>query len=386
MKSFCRTGTEKDVCKGFGQRHASEARESFEKNTESESEVENNSNSFSFFSDEEGEESPPTSSQSYLNDEESYKYTFGPFKSKFRQTNKIGKSGKSQSKQMTLDLGQKMRIDCYKCGMSYDRTDAKDKQMHFRYHSTITLGLEWCPRNSDKYGKLLGEHTLKNSSIDTFFAQQKRLNETHNQNFGFKKSSNPDMKKDGKTVHFFAFDIRAIAQQDRSMLEILQSIQDAMDSALGAVPIRLDAQTDYGKSNREKLIVAVWHDRVVGSALVSDLPASVKVYRIRSEMENAVMINANESLESETVPLAVHRIYVLSCLRRSGIASAILDAALNDCVYGLDMRGVIHTIGRGFKSNTTAFSQPTESGRLLAERWIEEEGRKQGVLVFEDAS
>lgn len=336
---------------------------------ESENEMEDESSIPSLFSDEEeGNETPPSSSQSGPNEDN---YSLSPFKKK-----KVipTKKKSNQFQQMTLDLGQKMRIDCRKCGMSFDRTDTKDVQMHIRYHSAMMQGMEWCLRNPNKKGRLIGEHKLSKNAIDAY---------TTEQDIGSRKFC-----KDENEIQIWAFAIDTI-QQDASTISILQDVQNTMDTALGAIPIQLvDSEKRMGDETecQQKLIVAIWRDRVVGSALVGELPKSVQLYRITSEMEKAVIIDANDKATQERVPLAVHRIHVISILRRSGIASAILDAALNDCVYGMNKQEVIRTIGQGSKANTTAFSQPTESGRLLAQRWIREEGEiNDGVLVFEDA-
>ncbi|PWN33879.1 uncharacterized protein FA14DRAFT_190991 [Meira miltonrushii] len=319
----------------------------------------------SFFPEEEGDETPPTSSQSEPMED---KYSLSPFKSKLHPRKK-SKSSTPKLQQMTLDLGQKMRIDCRKCGMSYDRTDTKDVQMHSRHHSAMMQGMEWCLRNPNKKGRLIGQHKLPKSSIDAYVAEQ---------DVGSRKTS-----KDENEVQLWAFAIGK-GQQDPSTFSVLQDVKNIMDSALGAVPIELG--TSGERECQDKLIVAVWRDRVVGSALVGELPKSVDIYRISSESEKAVIIDTTDKAGWEKVPLAIHRIHVISILRRSGIASAMLDAALNDCVYGLDRQEVIRTIGQGSKANTTAFSQPTESGRLLAQRWIQEEsGESNGVLVFQEA-
>lgn len=70
----------------------------------------------------------------------------------------------------------------------------------------------------------------------------------------------------------------------------------------------------------------------------------------------------------ETPPLGVYRIHVVPALRRAKLGSALLDAALNDCIYGV--RGVDVVAQRGGRANTLAFSQLTRDGRALANAWI----------------
>lgn len=102
------------------------------------------------------------------------------------------------------------------------------------------------------------------------------------------------------------------------------------------------------------------------------------------------MINGrNDFIPAEkTPPLAIHRIHVLPIARRCGLASALLDAALEDCVYGTSAQSLIKMYD--VKANTTAFSQPTQAGRQLAESWIgkgatTEEALLHRLIVFDEA-
>lgn len=82
--------------------------------------------------------------------------------------------------------------------------------------------------------------------------------------------------------------------------------------------------------------------------------------------------------------MGVYRIHILSVARRLGLASAMLDAALSDCVYGMSSQALIN-FHKG-KANTTAFSQPTQAGRYLAEAWIvsDQDSNQQRLLVFDE--
>lgn len=90
----------------------------------------------------------------------------------------------------------------------------------------------------------------------------------------------------------------------------------------------------------------------------------------------------------KTPPLGIYRIHVLKIARRFGLASAMLDAALSNCVYGMSAEALVK-YHKG-KSNTTAFSQPTQAGRYLAEAWIHSSPNKkdfpnhQQLLVFDE--
>lgn len=99
-------------------------------------------------------------------------------------------------------------------------------------------------------------------------------------------------------------------------------------------------------------------------------------------------LDRKEYLSAEqTPPLGIYRIRVLPCIQRAGLASAMLDAALDDCVYGMKTAALVQM--HGSKANTTAFSQPTQAGRRLAERWLQtgNQGHPTArVLVFDEPS
>lgn len=280
-----------------------------------------------------------------------------------------------KQQQMTLDLGQKLRIECKTCGMSYDRSDAGDSTTHKRFHRDATHGMEWKVRRG---GRWIAKHTIPAHAVRSLGASQAGHSDT------LRTSA----------VELLAFDLGDLAALDSNTNRTLQQVQERMDTALGAVPVHLDtfsARRDCVNAGERKIIVAIWQNRVVGSALVGSVPKD-RVFRLDLSASNAVIVDRNPIPAEQAPPLGIHRIHVVPLMRRSGVAKALLDAALADCVYGLTAEEVIRTHGRGFKANTTAFSQPTESGRFLAQSWITaadherpDDGFSRPLLVFEDA-
>lgn len=64
----------------------------------------------------------------------------------------------------------------------------------------------------------------------------------------------------------------------------------------------------------------------------------------------------------------------------------MLDAALEDCVYGTSAKALLQMYNG--KANTTAFSQPTQAGRSLAESWIrrgDSDSNEGRLVVFDEA-
>lgn len=76
----------------------------------------------------------------------------------------------------------------------------------------------------------------------------------------------------------------------------------------------------------------------------------------------------------------MHRIHVLPALRRCGLAASLLDAALSQAVYGMSAKAIEGLYGG--RAGTTAFSQPTEAGRRLAQGWIAKGVGEAKLFVF----
>ena len=63
----------------------------------------------------------------------------------------------------------------------------------------------------------------------------------------------------------------------------------------------------------------------------------------------------------------------------------MLDAALEDCVYGMSAKALTDLCGS--RDQTTAFSQPTQAGTRLALHWLSVPGgRTCQLFVFDEPS
>ena len=117
-------------------------------------------------------------------------------------------------------------------------------------------------------------------------------------------------------------------------------------------------------------------DKCVGLCLVERIRTASKV--IDSESLNSVPqslpMRSSSILTERTkdaMLLGISRIWTSKSHRLKGIASLLLDCARGNFFYGIEVPKQI-----------VAFSQPTESGGLLAERWY---GKKIGWHVYTDS-
>lgn len=84
----------------------------------------------------------------------------------------------------------------------------------------------------------------------------------------------------------------------------------------------------------------------------------------------AVVADNHPSPARLPTPLGIHRLFVVPAYRGLGLAREMLDVAAAETVYGCEFDPT---------KGQVAFSQPTDSGRMVMESW-----GKGGVRVFVD--
>ena len=270
------------------------------------------------------------------------------------KTNARTRKPKKQAEQLILDLGQKIRITCRECSMSYDSSSPEDCTMHSKHHDRVVKGLDWTSKTLFTAGtEVITCHLRKPLSALT----------------------------DAEEVKILRYEMNSV--REAVAVRKLAEVAAAVDDALGAAP--LPAET----ARLCKVFVAVRAGRVIGAAIVGRVPngSARRVIPCRDEenKENATATERNDKIQilndggeaifvskplpsSATPPVGIHRIHVIPAFRRSGLASMLLEAATNHSVYGLDLPALEKMYGG--RAGTVAFSQPTEAGRKLAERWI----------------
>ncbi|KAK0537132.1 DNA mismatch repair protein msh6 [Tilletia horrida] len=271
--------------------------------------------------------------------------------------------------QMILDFGQKTTVSCSECGMSYDRSSADDRTLHQKHHERITKGLEWTSASLVNAGKMLDLTSHQGA-------------------------------KDAQILLYNLDDGPASLVSSGKMRELLASVDDA----LGAAALPEDTL------RRCKVLVARQEGRAVGAAVIGRVrPGSAR--RVvgaqgqtpgydacsgagpgeevqRADVGGEAVFVSEPLPDSSTPPIGLHRIHVVPALRRTGLASLLLDAVLAHGVYGQTARDL--EAAYGGRAGVLAFSQPTQSGKKLAEAWLAK-GQDQGrgrelrqLIVFEE--
>ena len=146
---------------------------------------------------------------------------------------------------------------------------------------------------------------------------------------------------------------------------------------------------DEGKEDRYKAFLYLVDDRCVGLCLVERIHRAAKVlpssgppyedlievlppqYRattIPSSANDTTVRSSSISVTSakDAALLGISRIWTSKSYRRKGIARTLLDTARGSFFYGIEV-----------PKTMCAFSQPTESGGILAEAWFGLHGRQE---------
>uniref|UniRef100_V5EJI3 DNA mismatch repair proteins mutS family domain-containing protein n=1 Tax=Kalmanozyma brasiliensis (strain GHG001) TaxID=1365824 RepID=V5EJI3_KALBG len=297
-----------------------------------------------------------------------------------RSQPKTASSATKEPEQLILDLGQRIRIRCTECDMQYDTSSAEDCSLHARHHERTVKGLDWNAKSLTTLGEEVSQLSLRRRAAPGKSVLRGRQSGS-----------------EGGDVHSVAircYDMSTLkeATATRKINELLQTV----DEALGA------AAVDVTEIQGCKVLVAICGGRAAGAAVVGRVPAGQarEVLPSNNNKENdgltddpttkrTVWNDAGDAIfvsdalaSSKTPPVGVFRIHVIASWRRTGMASALLDAAANNSVYGFDMDGLIKMYGSRAKS--VAFSQPTEAGRKLAEAWIRKDSEGSArLIVFE---
>ncbi|CBQ73762.1 conserved hypothetical protein [Sporisorium reilianum SRZ2] len=285
-----------------------------------------------------------------------------------------------EPEQLILDLGQRIRIRCTECDMQYDTSSAEDCTLHARHHERTVKGLDWSAKALMASGEVVAQLTVSRR-----VARGKAVLR------GKQSGSGGIEGGAAESVVIRCYDMTTLkdAVATRKIAELLHTVDDA----LGAAPVSTpDIQGC-------KLFVAICAGRAAGAAVVGRIPPgharevlpsvsnkendpTSPTATVWNDADNAIFVS-DPLPSSQTPPVGVFRIHVIPGWRRTGMASALLDAAADNSVYGFDLGGLVRMYG--CRARSVAFSQPTEAGRKLAEDWIRRDGadRMARLVVFE---
>ncbi|KAI9814307.1 MAG: hypothetical protein M1832_005947 [Thelocarpon impressellum] len=264
--------------------------------------------------------------------------------------------------QMKIDLGQDVRKTCPTCGMEHTPSNAEDVALHKSYHKMNVGGVDLGKSlaRSLESGKVWSADATVASSLSCFVGVVDR------------RSSLAERNKARQVLDVANTEMAAV--EIRGATARWSPASGARDQASGphGEPTPAAEEPDRDEADRSKTYLYVRGDKCVGLCLAEKITGAYRVLETtaRGERSTASQEIASRSssvaigAERQASLLGISRIWTSHAHRRQGIALTLLECARTDFVYGMTL-----------PKSMVAFSQPTESGGLLARRWF---GESQG--------
>jgi N-acetyltransferase len=255
--------------------------------------------------------------------------------------------------QTQLDLGGKVYKTCKGCGMQYIPSNNGDVELHKRFHKSNHDGIQ-----------------LSKGFMD---AVRTRLSSSG--------SGSHDIVAVGRS------DPAAVRNKAREILQYanteLGSLEMTADTLWGHHVMREESHqpadekdgvqssaggTDLSNSQGErfKVYLLLRKHKCVGVCLAESIYRAHKVVELADNtqtLQQPSIANQSSSIaispDTDPAMLGISRIWTSKAHRKEGVATALLDCAADNFLYGMKI-----------PQSQIAFSQPTESGGKLARKWF----------------
>jgi N-acetyltransferase len=254
---------------------------------------------------------------------------------------KLPPAKKPRLVQTTLDLGGEVNRTCKGCGMEYIPSNAEDAAMHKAFHGHSIGGVD------------LGKSFLKDASIARELGDGEYIVVTDG------RSSSSARRRVRTVLDVVTQDLGAVEIEDEHLWGE-QEKPKTKTSTKGNSPTE-------SPSEGCKMFLYCVGNKCVGLCLAERIRSAAKVIPSASKPPSSLatghIITKSSSIltEPSSAPmlLGISRIWTSKSFRHKGIATQLLDYVRSHYFYGIEV-----------PKKMIAFSQPTESGLGLAERWF----------------
>lgn len=253
--------------------------------------------------------------------------------------------------QMQIDLGGEVRKTCRLCGMEYIPSVKEDTALHSKYCAMNVGGID------------MGKAFLKDGTVKRVRSERASCNERDMVVAVDRKSATAARNKTKKVLEVVNAELSSADIEDEHLWGALDPEKKVIETRKGSGE-GLDKRGD-----RFKAFLYLVDDKCVGFCLAEKISSAFSVVRSEAEegQQSEVLTTSKSSSFSvattaDIALLGISRIWVSESHRGSGLALDLLGCARSNFFYGVEA-----------PKNLVAFSQPTESGGQLAERWFEAE-------------
>ena len=249
--------------------------------------------------------------------------------------------------QMQIDLGGETRKACKGCGMDYIPSNKEDADMHKEFHSMNIRGVD------------MGKAFLKEAKILETVDGGEVLSVVDG------RSSLAIKNKVRKVLEVVNKELGAVDIEESTLWES-RPVPTTKKTQIRRVNTRRNSGIAEEKEGRFKFFLYMVGNKCVGLCLAERIHNASKV--LPPELppifdERPVMSARSSSISTaatrDPALLGISRIWTSKSHRRNGIGSLLLDCARGNFFYGIEV-----------PKEMVAFSQPSESGGLLAEVWF----------------
>lgn len=239
-------------------------------------------------------------------------------------------------KQMQIDLGHDVRKTCPTCGMEYVPSNAEDAALHKKFHDMNSTGVD------------LGKAFMR-ANASRWVYEATRFDEGYVVIVDRKAS--PTARSQAKKV-------LEVVNKELSSPEIGDDVLWSQTEP----PAHLQCNGPTEKVDRYKVFLHMKDSRCVGLCLTERIWESRPVERPSTDKGGPDQSNSSSiTVRDEVHPaiVGISRIWTSGSSRRKGIAMDLLDCVVTNFIYGMEI-----------PKDQIAFSQPTESGKRLAEAFF----------------
>lgn len=243
-------------------------------------------------------------------------------------------------RQMQIDLGNEVRKACSGCGMEYIPSNAEDAALHKKFHEMNTTGID------------LGKAFMR-ANASRWVYEATRFDE------GYvvivDRKATPTAKSQAKKV-------LEVVSKELSSPEIQDEVLWSQTEPPKHLQRNGSLEKVDEKVDRYKVFLHMKDSRCVGLCLTERIWESRPVERPSTSTNGADQPNGSSiTVGSETHPaiVGISRIWTSESSRRKGIAMDLLDCVVINFIYGMEI-----------PKDKVAFSQPTESGKYLAQAFF----------------
>ena len=261
---------------------------------------------------------------------------------------KMPRLAKKPLTQMQIDLGGEVRRMCRTCGMEYIPSVKEDALLHSKYCAMNVGGVD------------MGKTFVKDDSVKRIRSERAKDEKREMVVTVDRKSSIAARNRTRKVLDFVNAELSATDIHDEYLWGALNPEQKVIETRKGS------SEGGDKRGDRFKAFLYLVQDKCVGFCLAEKISSAFGVVSGCTAGEDAMEImnpskssSISVSTSADVALLGISRIWISKTYRGKGLAVELLECARYNFFYGVEA-----------PKDMVAFSQPTESGGKLAERWF----------------